>query len=152
MPTRAERWGRRLIGAVIVAALLGLVALPTYLSVSPAWRPTAVRLACAVIVVAGCARARRWAREALAPLPVSPFDAPPPPPPVVEMDGRFLRLRDDLVSSTRSRRYFDVVLWPRLCDLAGVELPRPPEQRARLRRGPSLKALGALVALVERRP
>lgn len=152
MPAPTERSGRRLAGGAIVAALLALVALPIYLSISPAWRPAAVRLACAVVVVVGCARARRWARDALAPPPISPFDAPPPPPAGAELDARFLRLRDDLVASTRSRRYFDVILWPRLSALAGGELPRPAERRFPSRRGPSPSALGALVALVERRP
>ena len=152
MPAPAERRGRRLAGRAIVATVLAVLALPVYLTISPSWRPAAVRLSCAVLVAVGCARARRWARDALATHPISAFDAPPAPPPAVELDARFLRLRDDLISSSRSRRYFDVVLGPRLSALAGAELPRPAERRGLSRRGLSLKALGALIALVERRP
>jgi hypothetical protein len=148
-PTR--RSGRGLVGRAILAALVALVALPVYLTMSPAWRPAAVRVSCAVIVAIGCAHARRWAREALAVDTVSALEAPPPPPPEAQLDARFLRLRDDLVAGTRSRRYFDVILWPRLHALAGSDLPRPAGRRVLARRGPSLQALEALVALIERR-
>jgi hypothetical protein len=152
MPAPTERSGSRLVGRVIVATLLALAALPAYLTISPAWRPGAVRLACAVAVAVGCARARRWARDAVVTHATSPFDAPPPPPPTVTLDPRFLRLRDDLVASTRRRRYFDAVLWPRLIGLAGRELPRPVERRASSRRGPSLGAIEDLIDEVEKRP
>jgi len=62
------------------------------------------------------------------------------------------RLRDDLVASTRRRRYFDVVLWPRLSALAGPDLPRPAESRGPIRRGPSLAAIERLVTRIEGRP
>jgi hypothetical protein len=65
---------------------------------------------------------------------------------------RFARLRDDVIWSSRSHRYFDVVLWPRLVELGGLELSRPPSRRGLLRRGPSLRALEAVIAQIERRP
>ena len=40
-------------------------------------------------------------------------------PPAPELDARFLALRDDVRYSIRSRRYFDVILWPRLVELGG---------------------------------
>jgi hypothetical protein len=81
----------------------------------------------------------------------SPFDAPPPAPPEPELDSRFLRLRDEVVYSVQSRRYFDAILWPRLCTLAGTSLPAPPERAGIRRRGPSLAALEDLIARIERR-
>jgi hypothetical protein len=152
MPAPARRSGRRLAGGAIVAALLALVALPVYLLISPSWRPAAVRLSCAVVVAFGCVHARRWARDALAAPAMSPFDAPPAPPPAAVLDAGFRKLHDDLIASTRNRRYFDVILWPRLSALAGAELPRPAERRVVNRRGPSLHALEGLIAEIERRP
>jgi hypothetical protein len=153
MPAPPSRSGPRLVARVVLVSLLALAALPAYLTISPAWRPAAVRLACAAAVAVGCARARGWARDVLATPAVSPFEAPPPPPLEVTLDPRFVRLRDDLVASTRRRRYFDVVLWPRLTALAGPEdLPRPAVRRGASRRGPSLGALEDLIARLERRP
>ena len=81
----------------------------------------------------------------------SPFEAPPEPAPELTLDPRFLRLRDDLVGSTRRRRYFDVVLWPRLSALGGPDLPRPAEPRGPIRWGPSLEAIERLVTCIEER-
>lgn len=153
MPGLSSRLARRLAGRAVLVVLLVLVALPIYLKASPAWRPTAVRLACAVVLVSGCARARRWARDGVLPDGISPFEAPPDPPAGVQLDPAFLRLRDDLVASTRSRRYFDVVLWPRLVTLAGPgpAVPCPPRRRFLGRQGPALRVLEDLVARVEGR-
>lgn len=152
MAAPARHRGPRLVARVVGFSLLALAALPAYLTMSPAWRPAAARLACAVAVAIGCARARAWARDAVATPAISPFDAPPAPPPELTLDPRFLRLRDDLVASTRRRRYFDVVLWPRLSALAGSDLPRPAEPRGPIRRGPSLAIIERLVARIEGRP
>ncbi len=152
MPASARRSGRRLAGGAIVATLLALVGLPVYLLISPSWRPAALRLSCAVVVAFGCIHARRWARDAFAADAISPFDAPPTPPPAAVLDAGFCKLRDDLTASTRNRRYFDVILWPRLSALAGAELPRPPERRGVNRRGPSLHVLEGIVARIERLP
>lgn len=152
MPAPASRSGRRLIGLAIVAALLALVAMPGYLLIPPAWRPVVVRLACAGIVAVGCVHLRRWARDGLAAPAISPLDAPLAPPPAAELDAGFRRLHDDLIASTRSRRYFDVILWPRLSALAGAELAPPAERRVARRRGPSLHAIERIIAEIERRP
>jgi hypothetical protein len=143
--------GPHLLARVIGFSLLALAALPAYLGVSPGWRPAAARLACAVAVAVGCARARAWARGAVATPGLSPLDAPPPPAPDLTLDPRFLRLRDDVVGSTRRRRYFDVVLWPRLSALGGPDLPKPAEPRGPIRRGPSLAAIERLVTRIEGR-
>ena len=151
MPSPADRSARRLVARGLLAMLLVLVAIPVYLVLAPSWRPIAVRLACAVIVAAGCVRAMRRVRRAIGEYAPSALDAPPPPSPAPELDPRFLRVRDDVIFSTRSRRYFDRVLWPRLLDLAGGSLAPPAERRRFRRRGPSPGALARLLAEVERR-
>lgn len=152
MPAPADRSGRRLVGVAIVATLVALAALPGYLLIPPSWRSAVVRLACALVVAVGCVHVRRWARDALEPPTISPFDVSPAPPPAAEVDASFRRLHDDLIASTRSRRYFDVILWPRLSALTGAELPRPAERRVGRRRGPSLPAIERIIAEIERRP
>ena len=152
MPTPARRLGPRFVARVVLLSLLALAALPAYLTVSPRWRPAAARLAGAIVVAIGCARARAWARDAVGGPAAAGVDAPPPPPPERVLDPHFLRLRDDLIASTRRRRYFDVVLWPRLAALAGPDLPRPEERRGPTRRGPSRRAIEGLDARIEERP
>ena len=149
--SRAER-SRRLLGHGVLAALLVLAAIVAYLTMSPAWRPAVVRLACTALVIVGCVRALRGVRRAVEGQPPSELDAPRPAPPPSERDEAFRRLRDDLVFSNRSQQYFEAILWPRLVELAGDTLPRPAERQRSRRRGPSLQALEALIAEAERRP
>ena len=151
MPPPAERWRTAVAARAIVGLGLVAAALPAYLLVEPSWRPSVVRLSCAVLVILGTVRARRWVRDAMEPLRISALDAIPPPASTPELDTRFLRLRDDVTWSLQSRRYFDVVLWPRLLALGGPDLPRPPERRAMRRLGPSGRSLERLIAEVERR-
>lgn len=146
-----ERSPRRLAGRAIVAALAVLASIPLYLSLDLAWRPLVVRLACAVLVGLVCLRVLRGAGRVIGPPVTSPFDVPAPPPVPPELDSRFVRLRDEVTFSTRSRRYFDAILWPRLGGLAGTDLPRPPERRRFPRRGPSLRVLEDLISRIERR-
>ena len=141
------------MGGAVVVALVALGAMPAYLALGPSWRPVAVRLVCTAVVIAGCVRALRWARGAAASPVVSPLDAPALPTVGPELDARFLALRDDVIYGARSRRYFDVILWPRLDALAGTAmLPRPANRRGIPRRGPSLRAISEVVAEIERRP
>lgn len=151
MPSPASRSARRLVARGLLGMLLALVALPVYLVLDPSWRPMAVRLACALIMAAGCVRAIRRVRRGIGEHVPSALDAPPPPSPAPEMGPRFLRLRDDVVFSTRSRPYFDRILWPRLLDAAGGSLAPPAERRRFGRRGPSPAALAELLTEVERR-
>jgi hypothetical protein len=150
MPATPERARRRLASAALAAALLGLAAIPAYLAVPPAWRPAAVRLACALLAAIACARAVRFARRSREPQPASPLDASPAPPPPPQLDAHFVALRDDLIIAARNRRYFDVVLWPRLAALAAGRLDRPAARRGI--RGPSLREVEHVVAELERRP
>jgi hypothetical protein len=152
MPPRTDRPRRRLAAFALLGALVVLAAIPAYLAVAPAWRGVALRGACALLVATGCARAARWVRGARVSGPLSPLDAPPIPVPPVALDERFLALWDDVRFSTRSRRYFDRILWPRLVTLAGRPFPRPADRRGIGRRGPSLASLDAAIAEIERRP
>lgn len=139
-----------LVARGFLVVLILLVAIPAYLGLSPAWRPIALRAACAILGVAGCLRVVRVVRASVGRPAPSPLDAPPAPAPEVEMDERFLRLRDDLIYSRRSRRYFDAVLWPRIAELAEVPLSRPPARPHLGRIGPSQRALEQLIGEVER--
>jgi hypothetical protein len=136
----------------LIAAVVALAAVPAYLALPASWRPVATRISCAAIAALGCLRALRWARSSIGAVPASALDSPPPTLPVPDLDWRFARLRDDVIWSSRSHRYFDVILWPRLVELGAPERSRPPSRRGLLRRGPSLRGLEAVVAEIERRP
>ena len=146
----AER-SRRLLARAILVVLLVLASIVAYLATAPRWRPAGVRLACTALVIMGSIRARRALRRAMEAYPLSELDAPPAPPPARELDNAFRRLRDDLLFSTRSRQYFEAILWPRLLDLSGGDLRRPAEERRARRCGPSLGELRTLIAEAEQR-
>ena len=135
----------------LVAVVLVLTAIPAYLTLAPSWRPLGVRLVCAALVAAGCVRLIRWVRRSVADDPPSALEAARLRAPAPALDDRFLRLRDEIVFSRRSRRYFDTVLWPRLQKLAGADLPRPAERGGIRRDGPPASTLERLISEVERR-
>lgn len=151
MRAPSSRPPARLIARAAGLSLLAAGALPVYLTIAPAWRPLAARLGCAALVAIGCLRARAWARDALGPAG-SRVDAPAAAAPAATLDPRFLRLRDDLAAGARRRRYFDVVLWPRLRGLGAEESARPADRPGPGRRGPSLDAIEAVIARLEERP
>jgi hypothetical protein len=151
MPSVGERVVLRLVARGLVAVLVLLAAIPAYLTLAPSWRPLAARLACAALLMAGCVRVIRSVRTSIDAAQPSALDAPAARPHAPELDERFLRLRDELVFSVRSRQYFDTILWPRLRRLAGGDLPRPAARRRFRRDGPSLSALRELITAVERR-
>jgi hypothetical protein len=148
----AERSRARPAVYTLLVVLGVLVAIPAYLLVPVDWRPAAVRLACALLVIVGCRRIVAHARRALDGEAASPLDAQAPGRERPVLDERFQRLRDDIVFGARSRRYFDTILWPRLQALAGGTLTAPPARRRVPRRGPSLRTLERLIAAIERRP
>ena len=150
MPS-AERVALRLISRAFVTSVVILAAIPAYLTLAPSWRPLATRMACAALVVVGCARLIRSVRSSLEGHPPSALDAPAAKAQAPELDERFLRLRDELVFSTRSRHYFNSIFWPQLTKLAGADVPRPATRRGFRRDGPSLSALQGLITTVEKR-
>lgn len=152
MAPAAERTGPRLVARGFVALLAVLAAIPAYLTLAPAWRPLAARLVCALLLAAVCARLIRRARGTFEGHGASALEVPPARRPPPELDERFVRLRDELRFSARSRPYFETILWPQLCRLGGAEPPRPPERRPWRRDAPSLHALERVVASIERGP
>ena len=151
MPPPDERMALRLVARGFVAMVVVLVAIPSYLTLAPAWRPLAARLACALVVAFGCIRIVRSVRGSIEGAAPSALDATSPRAQPPELDERFLRLRDELRFSVRSRRYFDTILWPQLCRLGGADLPSPPERHGVRRDGPSLSDLERIVAAIEAR-
>lgn len=148
MPSPPERSRYRFAAYGFLALLVLLAIIPAYLRLDASWRPFAVRMACALVVIVGCIRVIGSVRRSLEGGAPSALDVPPPAPPRPAVDERFIRMRDDLVFSTQSRRYFDAFLWPRLRRLGGEDLPPPAERR---RRGPSLSALERVIADIEHR-
>lgn len=149
---RPDRSVHGLAARGLVAALVLLAAAPAYLALDRPWRAAVLRLVCGAVVAAAGVRMLRGVSRASGAHAVSPLDAAPPAVAPPLLDARFGRLRDDIISSARSRRYFDVVLWPRLSALAPGRLVPPEARRILRRRGPSLRALDRLVAEVDERP
>ena len=148
MPPPDERTALRLVARGFVAMVVVLVGIPSYLTLAPAWRPLAARLACALLVAFFCVRILRSVRGALDGH-ASALDAAPPRAQPPEMDERFLRLRDELRFSMRSRKYIETILWPQLCRIGGDDLPLPPARHGVRHDGPSLDALERAVAAAE---
>ena len=151
MPPPDERTALRLAVRGFVAVVVVLAAIPAYLTLAPPWRPLAARLACGLLVAVGCVRLIRSARRSLEGAATSALDAPAPRAQPPDLDERFLRLRDELRFSTRSRQYFETILWPQLGRLGGADLSRPPERHGVRRDGPSLSALERIVSTLEAR-
>ena len=150
MPPPDERTALRLVARGFIAMVVVLVGIPSYLTLAPGWRPLAARLACALLVAFFCVRIVRSVRGSFEGH-ASALDATPPQAQPPELDERFLRLRDELRFSVRSRKYFETILWPQLCRLGGDDLPRPPERRGVRSDGPALRELERAVAAVEAR-
>ncbi|MGH7334663.1 MAG: hypothetical protein ACREKS_18340 [Candidatus Rokuibacteriota bacterium] len=142
----------RLAAYGIPLGLLALAAIPIYLALDAEWRSLLVRLVCATAVALGSMRLVRNVRRAAAERPNSPADVPPVAPATTILDDAFLRRRDELTYSVRSRRYFDAVLWPRLLALAGRQLSPPPRRPWCSRLGPSRAMIDTLITEIERRP
>jgi hypothetical protein len=149
MPSRSER-RYRVVGYGFLVVLVLLAALPGYLTLDQRWRPVALRVTAALLVAYGCMRIVGRVRRSLDSDSPSALDAPPPAPRAPARDERFLRLRDDIVFSRASQRYFHTIVWPRLVKLGGADLVPPPARRGLLRGGPSLRALERVVAEIER--
>ena len=151
MPPPVERIALRLAARGFVAVIVVLLAIPAYLTLAPSWRPLAARLACGLLVAVGCARLIRAVRRSIEGHAPWALDAPSPRAQPPDLDERFLRLRDALRFSTRSRQYFETILWPQLCRLGGADLPRPEARRGLRRDGPALSALERIVNTLETR-
>jgi hypothetical protein len=146
--------GAALAGALALVMLLVVgIGLIQFLVDQP-YTHAAIRLVAAVVLLVAVSRIRA-AVSALVER-TSAWDERPPggrwtPSP----HSHFEHFHDEIRFGVRSQRYFDHVLWPRLCALAregsepATPLERPPGRA--LGRGPSLETLRALIAAVERR-
>ena len=154
MPAADPSRAVALAGALALVIVLVVGIASTQFLVDPSYRPAATRLVATAILLVAVTRIRVFVRAAIE----SPSaweeragEARWAPP----THGPFEHFHDEIRFSARSQRYFDNVLWPRLCALASaanqpaVRLDRPAGRR--FGRGPSLAALRALVASLEGR-
>jgi hypothetical protein len=151
MPPRADGRMRRIGLYALVAGVALLGVLPGYLALSPSWRPTAIRLACAAVVVTVCLRVVGVLRRAAAAGQPSIVDESRAASASVVLDERFVRIRDDLTFGTRSQHYFQTHVWPRLVGLGLAGVAAPAGRGRRGRRGPSWSTLDRLLGELERR-
>jgi hypothetical protein len=152
-----RRWPRIVLGYALFSMLLVSLAAVFYTIVDPSHRALVVRLAVALMLAVVLLHLTNGLRKAYEDLPPSDFErALRGQRPGPRIDPYFGRLHDELRHSAENHSYFDRVLWPRLVVLAerlqgqaGAGLRKPPGRR--LRRGPSLDALAAVIDLLERR-
>jgi len=149
-------------GAVLAAALLLVIALVTGIVliqflVDQPYRPAAIRLIAASVLLVAVFRVRAFVRASTERPPAWGAERAGEArwAPASSAHTQFEHFHDEIRFSARSQRYFEHVLWPRLCELARVGgepaawLDRPPGRR--FGRGPSLEALRILIASLERR-
>lgn len=150
-----RRWPSIVAGYLVLLVVVAIVTVIVYRFAEPAYRPPVVRAAAGLVLGVVLLHARGLVRQSLESDPPSLFDAALARVPAVPvLDRLFEQLRSEVTFGTRSVSYFEHVLWPRLARLyAGVggdgALAKPPGWRW-LGRGPSLAALGEVVAAVER--
>ena len=137
---------------VVVGALVTAVSLIEFLVASP-YRGAATRLVGAVVLVLAVLRVRSVV-GAFIQRPSRWGGGEPVLLPHVS-DTRFERYHEEIKFSARSQSYFDHMLWPKLVELSRAEgavtrtLEKPPGRS--FGRGPSLAALGRLIASLEPR-
>jgi hypothetical protein len=147
--------GERLLGPIAIrgATLAGVVlfvAVPGYVFVEPQWRVVVARLAAAFVLGVTLVQLRGALAERLAERGGSPLDqARDRSEAAGAVPLRLQELIGEVRAARRSRRHFERTLWPRLMALARRPLACPHAPRGR---GPSLGALQAVVAEIEREP
>jgi hypothetical protein len=146
-------------GAALAAALgvllaLGVAISLTELFVAPGYRPMAIQLMSAVILLVALARVRAIVAAAVERREAWGVRALGEGwPDRHAVDTRLARVRDEIRFSARSQSYFEHLLWPRLVALAAIRggsparLEKPPGRRLGL--GPSMAALDRVIAALE---
>jgi hypothetical protein len=135
------------VRCAVLGGIVLLLAVPVYVYLEAPWRAVVPRLAAAgvlgiVLLELRAALAQRFARHEASALDAARVPAP-------GEDATSLRLRETaagLRAARRSRRHFELVLWPRLQALSMGPLTPPPSRRGR---GPSLAGLRAVIATLE---
>jgi hypothetical protein len=143
-----------IFGALVLAVALvaGIVAIQFL--VDEPYRNAAIRLVAAAVLLVTLFRIRAFVRGSIE-RPSAWDERAAEARWAQSPQQQFEHFHDEIRFSARNQRYFDHVLWPRLCALAREGTERPaeldPPRRRRFGRGPSLAALRALVSSVERR-
>jgi hypothetical protein len=141
------------VGALVLGVVLAAGIVAVHLLVDQPYRYAAIRLVAAAVLLVVLLRVRAFV-HAWVERPTAWDEAPPEPRWAPLPHSQFEHFHDEIRFGARSQRYFDHVLWPRLCALAqeGDEAPAWLERPAGrpFGRGPSLEALQALVASLER--
>lgn len=153
LPDRPNRVAA-VAGALALAVALVVGILVIQFLVDQPYKHAAVRLVAAAVLVVAVSRIRGVV-SALVERPSAWEERADEARWTPSPHSHFEHFHDEIRFGVRSQRYFDHVLWPRLCALAreGTE-PAAPLDRPAGRgfgRGPSLAALGALIASLERR-
>jgi len=143
-------------GALVVLGVLvpGICLIEFF--VAQPYRPAAIRLVAAVVLLMAVSRIRAIVRASIGrPTAWGVDGAGETTPDPRSADPRFARFHEEIRFSARSQSYFEHLLWPRLVALARATTVSPggldkPSGR-RLGRGPSIAALALLIAALEGR-
>lgn len=145
-----------LVATLVVVVALGAAVSLTELFVAQAYRPTAIRLIGALVLLIAVSRVRAIVQASVERR--SAWDADETGADGSDRgaaDARASRFDDEIRFSVRSQSYFEHLLWPRLVALARARggspetLAKPPGRA--LGRGPSLAALARVIASLEAR-
>lgn len=153
---RERRWPQFIAGyTFMLLALAGMTTIG-YVSAVDIHRPLVIRLAVAALLAIVLIQAHSNLRRAMAYEPPSDFESAlrlEPTPPGI--DPLLVKLRDELKHSVADRQYFEHILWPRLLSLvegrSQQRVLEQPEPGWIPRKGPSLRALTALIKGLEDR-
>jgi len=149
------RRGTGLVATVIVFAALGAAVALTEVFVAQGYRPTAIRLFAALVLLIAVSRVREIVRASVERRPAwGTDDTADGWSERRATDARATRFHDEIRFSARSQSYFEHLLWPRLVALArsrggSPELEKPAGRS--FGRGPSVAALSRVVASLEAR-
>jgi hypothetical protein len=153
-PERSRAAG--LVATLVVVAALGAAVSLTELFVAQGYRPTAIRLIGALVLLVAVSRVRAIVQACVERRPAWGIDETGEGGPVgPATDARAARFHDEIRFSARSQSYFEHLLWPRLVALARSRGGSPdtlekPSGRA-FGRGPSVAALARVIASLEAR-
>jgi hypothetical protein len=153
MPLPSRKLSRAaIVGPVLVLGAFlagGLVLVELF--VDPPNRGLATRLLAAVVLTFAALRIRTLVRSGPGGEGRSGFDAGPAAGPISDR-CRFHQLHEEVRAASGNRRYFDMVAWPHFVRLARDAAPSLEKPRhRRFGRGPSLEALGRVIAAIEAR-
>jgi hypothetical protein len=153
-PERSRAAG--LVATLVVVAALGAAVSLTELFVAQGYRPTAIRLIGALVLLVAVSRVRAIVQACVERRPAWGIDETGEGGPVgPATDARAARFHDEIRFSARSQSYFEHLLWPRLVALARSRggspdtLEKPPGRA--FGRGPSVAALARVIASLEAR-